>query len=412
MDYAEESLELHDRYQGLLEINSNIPVKDNYILEEFYLVPGALEATRLIRDVPSESFELTVRGNLVGVVSDGSAVLGLGNIGGRAALPVMEGKAILFHTFAGVEAFPICLATQDADQIIDIVQRLEPTFGGINLEDISAPRCFYIERELRERTDIPIFHDDQHGTAVIVLAGLLNACRLTGKKPEELSLVVNGTGASGVAVTKLLMAMGVQDVLMLDTRGIIYKGRKEGMNWIKEEMAEVTNRERIKGDLARAVQGRDVFIGLSAPRVLTGEMVKTMADDAVIFALANPIPEIMPDEALEAGAAIVATGRSDLPNQVNNSLAFPGIFRGALDTRVRNITDEMKIAAARAIASLVDDRQLRPDWIIPKGTDFSVAPAVAEAVARTAIETGKARQKVDPAAVAAAVRHHVYEGRE
>jgi malate dehydrogenase (oxaloacetate-decarboxylating) len=411
MTVAEESLELHERFQGLLEIYSKIPVKDEFILKQFYLNPEAMEPAEIIHDDPEQVFDLTARGNLVGVVSDGSAVLGLGNIGGRAALPVMEGKAILFHTFAGVEAFPICLTTQDSDEIIDIVKRLEPTFGGINLEDISAPRCFYIEKVLREQTDIPIFHDDQHGTAVVVLAGILNACRLTGKSTSDLSIVVNGAGASAVAVTKLLMAMGVQDVIMLDTQGAIFKGRK-GLNWIKEEMAEITNHDKVKGNLAAAVRGRDVFIGLSVPGVLTQDMIKTMAADPIIFALANPTPEIMPDEALAAGAGIVATGRSDLPNQVNNSLAFPGIFRGALDTRVRNITDDMKIAAAHAIAGLVTDRELRPDWIIPKGTDFGVAPAVAEAVARCAIDTGQARAKVDPAAVAAKVRKFVYEERD
>jgi malate dehydrogenase (oxaloacetate-decarboxylating) len=408
MSVAEESLELHDRFQGLLEINSKIPVKDEFILKMFYLVPGAMEPTYLIHQNRDEVFALTPRANLVGVVSDGSAVLGLGNIGGRAALPVMEGKAILFHTFAGVEAFPICLNTQDADEIIEIVKRLEPTFGGINLEDISAPRCFYIEDKLREATDIPIFHDDQHGTAVVVLAGILNACRLTGKKPGDLTITVNGAGASAVAVTRLLMATGVEDVIMLDSRGTIYQGRK-GLNWIKEEMAALTNADKVKGGLAAAVQGRDVFIGLSAPGVMKGEMVKSMAPDPMIFALANPTPEIMPDEAFAAGASIVATGRSDMPNQVNNSLAFPGIFRGALDTRVRNITDAMKIAAAQAIAGLVSDRALKPDWIIPKGTDFSVAPAVAEAVARTAIETGEARVVVEPTAVAEKVRQFVYE---
>lgn len=411
MDYAEESLELHDRFQGLLEINSNIPVKDSFILEEFYLVPGAMEASKVIVGDRSAVFDLTVRGNLVGVVSDGSAVLGLGNIGGRAALPVMEGKAILFHTFAGVEAFPVCLTTQEPDEIIDVVRRLEPTFGGINLEDISAPRCFEIERKLQEITEIPIFHDDQHGTAVVVLAGILNACRLAGKEPNDLSIVVNGAGASAVAVTRLLMAMGVEDVIMLDSRGAIYEGRKEGMNWIKEEMAAVTNQEKVKGKLARAVQKRDVFIGLSVAGALKPDLVQAMAPDPIIFALANPTPEIMPDEALAAGAAIVATGRSDLPNQINNSLAFPGIFRGALDARVPNITDDMKIAAARAIAGLVAQQELRHDWIIPKGTDFSVAPAVAEAVARTALDTGQARRQVDPADVAAKVRHHVYEKR-
>jgi malate dehydrogenase (oxaloacetate-decarboxylating) len=410
MSVAEESLELHDRFQGLLEIYSKIPVKDDHILNLFYLVPGAMEPAEIIHKDPAQVFELTPRGNLVGVVSDGSAVLGLGNIGGRAALPVMEGKAILFHTFAGVEAFPICLSTQDPDEIIEIVKRLEPTFGGINLEDISAPRCFTIEQKLREQTDIPIFHDDQHGTAVVVLAGILNACRLTGRQPGDLTITVNGAGASAVAVTKLLMAMGVQDVVLLDRQGALYKGRK-GLNWIKEEMAAVTNQNKIKGNLATAVKGRDLFIGLSAPGVLSQEMVKTMAADPIIFALANPTPEIMPDEALAAGASIVATGRSDMPNQVNNSLAFPGIFRGALDTRVRDITDEMKIAAAQAIAGLVPDKALRPDWIIPKGTDFAVAPAVAEAVARSAIETGMARVQVDPTAVAAKVRRFVYEAR-
>jgi malate dehydrogenase (oxaloacetate-decarboxylating) len=410
MSVAEESLELHDRFQGLLEIYSKIPVKDEHILNLFYLVPGAMEPAKIIHNDPAQVFELTPRGNLVGVVSDGSAVLGLGNIGGRAALPVMEGKAILFQTFAGVEAFPICLSTQDPDEIIEIVKRLEPTFGGINLEDISAPRCFTIEEKLREQTDIPIFHDDQHGTAVVVLAGILNACRLTGRQPGDLTITVNGTGAAGVAVTRLLMAMGVKDVILLDTRGTIYQGRK-GLNWIKEEMAAVTNQDKIKGDLAAAVKGRDLFIGLSAPGVLSQEMVKTMAKDPVIFALANPTPEIMPHEALAAGASIMATGRSDMPNQVNNSLAFPGIFRGALDTRVRDITDDMKIAAAQAIASLVPDKALQPDWIIPKATDFAVAPAVAEAVARKAIETGQARVQVDPAAVAAKVRRFVYEAR-
>ncbi|MFQ5401152.1 MAG: NADP-dependent malic enzyme [Anaerolineae bacterium] len=410
MTVEEESLELHDRFQGLLEIHSKIPVKDEHILKLFYLVPGAMEPAEIIYKDKSQVFELTPRGNLVGVVSDGSAVLGLGNIGGRAALPVMEGKAILFHTFAGVEAFPICVATQDADEIIEIVKRLEPTFGGINLEDISAPRCFYIEKKLREETDIPIFHDDQHGTAVIVLAGILNACRLTGKKPGDLAITVNGAGASAIAVTKLLMAMGVQDVIMVDSRGAIYKGRKN-LNWIKQEMAEITNQQKLKGNLAAAVKGRDVFIGLSVPGVMKPDMVKSMAKDPMIFALANPTPEIMPDLALSAGASIVATGRSDLPNQVNNSLAFPGIFRGALDARVRNITDEMKIAAAQAIANLVSDKDLRHDRIIPSGTDFSVAPAVAEAVARCAVETGKARAKVDPKAVATKVRRFVYEER-
>ena len=411
MNVSEESLDLHHRFQGLLEIYSKVPIKDEHILKQFYLVPNAMEPAELIQKDPSQVFELTPRGNLVGVVSDGTAVLGLGNIGGRAAMPVMEGKAILFHTFAGVEAFPICVSTQDPDEIVEIVKRLEPTFGGINLEDISAPRCFYIEQKLREETDIPIFHDDQHGTAVVVLAGIMNACRLTGKKLSELSFVVNGAGASAIAVTKLLMSMGLQDVILLDSKGAVYKGRP-GLNWIKKEMAEITNHDKVKGDLAKVIKGRDVFIGLSVAGALKPAMVKSMAKDPFIFALANPTPEIMPDLALGAGAAIVATGRSDLPNQVNNSLAFPGIFRGALDCRVRNITDEMKVAAAQAIAGLVQDKDLRADWIIPKGTDFSVAPAVAEAVARTAIETGMARVKADPAAIAEKVRRFVYETRD
>ncbi|MEM7332694.1 MAG: NADP-dependent malic enzyme [Chloroflexota bacterium] len=408
MSVAEESLELHERFTGLLEVYSKIPVKDEHILNQFYLVPEAMEPSKRIVENPAEVFTLTPRSNLVGVVSDGSAVLGLGNIGGRAAMPVMEGKAILFQTFAGVEAFPICLSTQDPDEIIDVVCQLEPTFGGINLEDIAAPHCFYIENKLRELTDIPIFHDDQHGTAVVVLAGIMNACRLTGKHPSELTITVNGAGASAVAVTKLLMAMGVEDVVMLDRRGAIYNGRKN-LNWIKREMANLTNMNGVKGDLESVIKGRDVFIGLSAPGVLSQEMIKSMAKDPIIFALANPIPEIMPDEALAAGAGIVATGRSDLPNQVNNSLAFPGIFRGALDTRVRNITDEMKIAAAKAIADLVPDKELRPDWIIPKGTDFSVAPAVAEAVARCAVETGECRVNIDPTFISERVLQHIYE---
>ena len=412
LNIAQESLELHDRFQGLLEIYSKVPVRDEFVLKDFYLVPNAMEPAKLIHKNPDQVFELTARGNLVGVVSDGSAVLGLGNIGARAALPVMEGKAILFHTFAGVEAFPICLNTQDPDEIIDLVRRLEPTFGGINLEDISAPRCFYIEQVLREKTEIPIFHDDQHGTAVVVAAGILNACRLAAKQLSDLSVVVNGAGAAGVAVSKLLLAIGVQDIVILDTKGAIYKGRNAGMNWVKEEMAEQTNKDKLTGDLGTIVRGRDIFIGLSAPGVLTPKMVQSMAPDPMVFALANPTPEIMPDEALAAGASIVATGRSDFPNQVNNSLAFPGIFRGALDTRVRNITDGMKIAAAEAIAGLVDDRELKPEWIIPKATDFNVAPTVAEAVAKAALDSGEAKVTLDPANIAANVRQFIYEERD
>ncbi len=411
MSLAEESLELHDRFNGLLEIKSNIPVKDEFILRQFYLMPEAMEAAEIIARNRSQAFEVTARGNLVGVVTDGSAVLGLGNIGSRAALPVMEGKAILFHTFAGVEAFPICLNTQDVDEIVEIVQRLEPTFGGINLEDISAPRCFEIEEKLKAIMGIPVFHDDQHGTAVVVLAGILNACRLTGKKPSDLSVAINGAGAAGIAITKLLMRMGVEDIVILDSKGAIREGDKN-LNWIKARMAKLTNPDKIAGPLKKVIKGRDVFIGVSVAGALSQSMVRSMAPDPIIFALANPIPEIMPDEALEAGAAIIATGRSDLPNQVNNSLAFPGIFRGALDARVRQITDDMKIEAARAIAGLVKDKELRPEYIIPPSTHFSVAPAVAEAVVRQAIAAGEARTEIDPTSVAEKVRRFVYEQRD
>jgi malate dehydrogenase (oxaloacetate-decarboxylating) len=323
----------------------------------------------------------------------------------------MEGKSILFHTFAGVEAFPICLNTQNADEIVQIVKRLEPTFGGINLEDISAPRCFEIETRLKEIMDIPVFHDDQHGTAVVVLAGIMNACRLTGKHPSQLSAAINGAGAAGVAVTKLLQILGIEDIVMLDSKGALSE-KNRALSGIKAQMARETNPEKLSGTLDKIIRGRDVFIGVSVAKALTPKMVKSMAKDPIIFALANPIPEIMPDLAFEAGASVVATGRSDLPNQVNNSLAFPGIFRGALDTRTPQITDEMKIAAAHAIANLVLDKDLRSDYIIPRGTDYSVAPAVAEAVARVAHESGLARTSMDPAVIAANVRQFVYERRD
>ena len=411
MTLAEESLDLHDRFDGVLEIKSNIPVKDEFILRQFYLMPEAMEPAEIIARDRSQVFEVTARGNLVGVVSDGSAVLGLGNIGSRAALPVMEGKSILFHTFAGVEAFPICLNTQDVEEIIEIVKRMEPTFGGINLEDISAPRCFEIEERLKEIMDIPVFHDDQHGTAVVALAGIMNACRLTGKHPSQLNVAVNGAGAAGVAVTKLLQVLGIEDIVMLDSKGALSRKNK-ALRGIKARMARETNPDNLVGKLDKIIQKRDVFIGVSVAGVLTPKMVKSMAKDPIIFALANPIPEIMPELAFEAGASVVATGRSDMPNQVNNSLAFPGIFRGALDTRVPKITDEMKIAAANAIAHLVTDKDLRPDYIIPRSTDFSVAPAVAEAVAQVALDCGLARKKVDPADIAERVRRFVYEKRD
>jgi malate dehydrogenase (oxaloacetate-decarboxylating) len=411
MSLAEEAFELHRRYQGVLEIKSKIPIRDDYVLSMIYLAPGAVEPAREVREHPERVYDYTARGNLVAIVTDGSAVLGLGNIGARAALPVMEGKAVLFHTFGGVEAFPICVTTQDPDEIVEHVKRLEPTFGGVNLEDISAPRCFYIEGRLKKETDIPIFHDDQHGTAVVVLAGLLNALRLVGKEFKDVTIAVNGAGAAAIAVTRLLLSVGIGDLVLCDTKGTIFPGRKEGMNWIKEEMAEVTNKDRIRGTLPDAMKGRDVFIGLSAAGVVNPDMVRSMGRDPVVFALANPTPEIMPDLAHEAGAAVVATGRSDFDNQVNNSLAFPGIFRGALDVRARSINDAMKIAAAHAIASMVSDKDLKPNYIIPRGTDFRVAPQVAAAVARLAMETGEARITVDPEAVATNLLSFVYEGR-
>lgn len=411
MTLAEESLELHDRFQGVLEIKHNIPVKDEFILRQFYLMPGALEPVNVVYANPAQVFEVTARGNLVAVVSDGSAVLGLGNIGGRAALPVMEGKAILFHTFAGVEAFPICLNTQDPNEIVQIVKRLEPTFGGINLEDISAPRCFEIEERLKAEMNIPVFHDDQHGTAVVVLAGLINACRLINKRLSELRVAINGAGSAGIAIAKLLLSVGVEDLILLDRFGALHPDAPN-MNWMQQRMTAMTNPDKLKGGLAEILPGRDVFVGVSAANILTPDMVKSMAKDPIIFALANPTPEIMPELAYEAGALVVATGRSDLPNQVNNSLVFPGVFRGALDARVQHITDPMKLAAAQAIAQMVTDKQLRPDYIIPKSTDFSVAPTVAEAVARTAVETGQAQVPVDPAGVAAKVRRFIYEQRD
>ena len=406
----EESLELHRRYRGVLEIKNKIAIRDNYILGQFYLPPLAEKPARLIRENPELVYELTAKGNLVAIVTDGSAVLGLGNIGAQAAMPVMEGKAILFQTFAGVEAFPICLATQEADEIVEIVKRMEPTFGGINLEDISAPRCFYIERRLKEEMGIPVFHDDQHGTAIVVAAALLNSALLSGRRLEEFQVVINGAGAAAIAVSKLLIEMGLRQIVLCDTRGAIYPGRREGLNWIKEEMAQQTNPERKKGTLSDVLKGADVFIGLSVAGAMNSEMVQSMANDPIIFALANPMPEIFPEPAREAGAYIMATGRSDYPNQVNNSLVFPGVFRGALDVRARTINEAMKIAAARAIAGLIAEKELSPDYIIPKSMDFRVPPAVAQAVARSAMETGAARIEVDPEVIARRTRTIIYEG--
>ncbi|MEW6184143.1 MAG: malic enzyme-like NAD(P)-binding protein [Thermodesulfobacteriota bacterium] len=406
----EESLELHRRYQGVLQIKNKIAIRDNYILGQFYLPPLAEKPARLIRQDPEAIFDLTCKGNLVAIVTDGSAVLGLGNIGARAAMPVMEGKAILFQTFGGVEAFPICLATQVADEIIEIVKRMEATFGGINLEDISAPRCFYIERRLKEEMNIPVFHDDQHGTAIVVTAALLNAVRFSNRKLEQMQVVVNGAGAAAIAVSKLLLEVGIGSVTLCDTQGAIYSGRTEGMNWIKKEMAEQTNPEKKKGTLAQVIRGADVFVGLSVAGAVNQDMIKSMAKDPIIFALANPTPEILPEQAKEAGAMIVATGRSDFPNQVNNSLVFPGVFRGALDVRARVINEAMKIAAARAIADMVLQTELHPDYIIPSGMDFRVPPVVAQAVARAAIETGVAKISIDPELIARQTRTMIYEG--
>ena len=401
MSLDEESLDLHYRYQGVLEIKVKVPIKDEYILKSLYLPPASSDASAYLAKHPEQVYDLTCKGNLVAIVSDGSAVLGLGNIGSRAAIPVMEGKAVLFKTFAGVEAFPICVCTQDVDEIIGIVKAISPTFGGINLEDISAPRCFEIEERLKKELEIPVFHDDQHGTAVVVLAGLINALKVVGKKVSDVRVIINGAGSAGIAVGKLMLIAGVQDIIFCDIHGIICEGERKGLNPVQLKMSEVTNREHLKGDLAKAMKGSDVFIGLSAPNIVSGEMVKSMNRDPVVFAMANPVPEIMPDEAKKAGAAVVVTGRSDFPNQVNNSMVFPGIFRGALDVRARNINNRMKLAAAHAIAEFIDDKDLKAEYIIPSTMNFKVPPQVAAAVARSAIETGEARIEVDPDAVAA-----------
>jgi len=407
----EEALELHRRFRGKLQVVSKVPIRDDRILSLLYLPPSASVPAKAILEDPSKVYELTAKGNLVAVVSDGSAVLGLGNIGARAAMPVMEGKAVLFKTFGGVEAFPICIATQDQDEIVEVAKAIAPVFGGVNLEDISAPRCFYIEDRLKRETDIPIFHDDQHGTAVVVAAGLINALRLTGRTFEGTRILINGTGASGIAVAKMLLGMGAGDIILCDTKGAIYEGRTEGMNWAKEEMARITNKEKAKGTLPKAIKGVDVFIGLSGPKLVSADMVRSMAKDSIVFAMANPVPEILPDEARAGGAAIVATGRSDFENQVNNSLGFPGIFRGALDVRARDINPAMKEAAAQAIAGLVTEKELKPEYIIPYMLDFRVPVSVAKAVATAAMQSGVARLQVDPEVVAENARAFIYEGK-
>lgn len=389
MDYAAESLRLHREWKGKIEVVCRAPLNTRDDLSLAY-TPGVAQPCLEIQKDKELSYDLTRRGNLVAVVTDGTAVLGLGDIGPEAGMPVMEGKCALFKAFGDVDAVPLCVRSKEVDDIVNTVRLLAGSFGGVNLEDISAPRCFEIERRLKECCDIPIFHDDQHGTAVVTLAAMLNALKLTGKKLDEIRVVTSGAGAAGIAIIRLLIAMGLRDVILCDRQGAIYEGR-DGLNTEKAEMAAITNRERRRGSLAEMLKGADVFIGVSAPGCVTPEMVKSMKKDPILFPMANPVPEIMPDLARAAGAAVVGTGRSDFPNQINNVLAFPGIFRGALDVRARDINDDMKIAAARAIASLVTDDRLSPEYIIPSALDRGVAQAVAGAVAEAARQTGVAR---------------------
>ena len=386
MDYNELSLKMHEDHTGKLEIASKVAVETKDDLSTAY-TPGVAEPCRKIHENPVDAYKYTIKANTVAVVSDGTAVLGLGDIGPLGAIPVMEGKSILFKRFGNVDAFPICLDTKDTEEIIETVKRIAPVFGGINLEDISAPRCFEIEERLKKELDIPVFHDDQHGTAIVVSAGIMNALKLTGKKMEEVTAVVNGAGAAGISITKLLLSFGLKDAILVDRRGAIYEGRL-GLNEAKEEIARITNRNKESGSLADVIKGKDIFLGVSAPGVLTAEMVSTMAKDPIIFAMANPTPEIMPDEARKGGAAVIATGRSDFPNQINNVLVFPGIFRGALDARATGITEEMKRAAAKAIAAIVTDEELSADHIIPDAFDERVAKAVAKAVSDEAKKQG------------------------
>ena len=389
MDYAKESLKMHYELKGKIEMVSRAKVDSKEALSLAYTPGVATPCLEIQKDI-NKSYELTRRWNTVAVVTDGTAVLGLGDIGPEAGMPVMEGKCVLFKEFGGVDAIPLCVRSKDVDEIVNTVRLLAGSFGGVNLEDISAPRCFEIERRLKECCDIPIFHDDQHGTAVITLAGIINALKLVGKKLEEVKIVTSGAGAAGIAIIRLLMSMGLRNVIMTDRQGAIYEGRAN-LNAIKEEMARITNFEHAKGSLAEVIKGADIFIGVSAPGTLTGEMVKTMAKDPIIFACANPVPEIFPEEAKAAGAAVVSTGRSDYPNQVNNVLCFPGIFRGALDIRATDINDEMKVAAAHAIASLVSDEELNADYILPAAFDERVRDAVAKAVAEAGRKSGVAR---------------------
>ncbi len=389
MDYNQLSLEMHEAHRGKVSVVSKVRVENRADLSTAY-TPGVAEPCRRIAADPREVYRYTAKGNLVAVVSDGTAVLGLGDIGPEAAMPVMEGKAILFKEFADVDAFPICLDTKDVDEIVRTVKYLAPTFGGINLEDISAPRCFEIERRLKEELDIPVFHDDQHGTAIVVSAGLLNALKLVGKRMEEVSIVINGAGSAGISIAKLLMQFGAGNIVLVDRQGAVSVD-EDWLNPAQRQMAEITNKHNERGPLAEIIRGKDVFIGVSAPKVVTADMVATMAKDAIVFAMANPTPEIMPEEAAKGGARVIATGRSDYPNQINNVLVFPGIFRGALDAQATDITEEMKLAAARAIAAIVTDDELREDYIIPGAFDKRVAPAVAGAVMECAKVQGVAR---------------------
>ncbi len=390
MDYAKESLRLHREWKGKIGIVSKVPVETKDDLSLAY-TPGVAQPCLEIQKDISQSYELTGRANMCLVVTDGSAVLGLGNIGPEAGMPVMEGKCVLFKAFGGVDAFPLCIKSQDVDEIVNAIYLISGSFGGINLEDISAPRCFEIERKLKEKCDIPVFHDDQHGTAIITLAGLTNALKVVGKKKEDVKVVTSGAGAAAVSIVKLMLSAGYRNITMCDRTGAIYSGREKGMNWIKEEMAQLTNLEKRQGSLADMLVGADVFIGVSAPGQVTAEMVKTMNRDAIIFACANPTPEIFPDEAKAGGAKVISTGRSDFPNQINNVLAFPGVFRGAFDVRASEINEEMKMAAAEALAGLISPDELSPDYIIPKAFDKRVGPAVAKAVAEAARKSGAAR---------------------
>ena len=390
MDHAKESLRLHREWQGKIEVISRVPVSSGEDLSLAF-TPGVAQPCLEIQKDVDKSYELTRRHNMCLVVTDGSAVLGLGDIGPEAGMPVMEGKCVLFKAFGDVDAFPLCVKTKDVDEFVNAVYLISGSFGGVNLEDIAAPRCFEIEKKLKEKCDIPIFHDDQHGTAVITLAGLINALKVTGKKREQVKIVVSGAGAAAISITKLLLSDGFQDITLCDRKGAMYDGREEGMNKIKEEMALVTNREKRRGNLKDVIVGADIFIGVSAPGMMTPEMVRTMNKDAIIFACANPTPEIFPEDAKAGGARICATGRSDYPNQINNVLAFPGIFRGTFDVRANDINDEMKIAAAYALAGLITDEELNEEYIIPRAFDPRVGRTVAKAVAEAARRTGTAR---------------------